>query len=176
MEKAHPHSSPLPPLARARRPLTPAAARLASGAQGRSAPAAPRPLPRPPCTPPRQGRAPGVRLPAARAAAYMRAGGAALVRWGALSLHPRPFGTTSGGCSVCGASRAPCSLLCGPTLPACLRLGLSGGPTSGPREVCPFAAGSAPRAETPSRAHPFPRSEPCSRSRNPSLPLRRERG
>lgn len=47
-----------------RRPLRSAAARLVSGAQGGSAQAAPRPLPRPPCTPLRQGRAPWVRLPA----------------------------------------------------------------------------------------------------------------
>lgn len=69
--------------------------------------------------------------PRPRPGPSMRAGGAALVRWGALSLHPPPFGTPSGGGSVCVAFRTPCSLLVLPTQPDRLRLGLSGGPTSG---------------------------------------------
>lgn len=76
--------------ARARASCAPsAAARLRCGAQGGHAPAAPRPLPRPPCTPPRQGRAPNMRLPAAHGGGlYEGRGGCSRSVGGLVALPP----------------------------------------------------------------------------------------
>lgn len=81
----------LPPVRPRSSAPTPAAARLRCGIRSGSAPAPPRSLPRPPYTPPRLDRAPGVRLPTAQGGGlYVDRGGCSRSLGGLVASSARP--------------------------------------------------------------------------------------